>query len=166
MRNVKLAVVLPLVQAIAAAALLCMAGPLRGPPVATARLICVGLNAPALFFSFVGIGTVFGIDGSDLSFLVGVIVVWYLVGRTLDRRRVPRTTGDSAMVPTVGYCFLLALGGLLFYVGLLNFQNPTFDNLGHRPERGILTLLWSCSLIFLSGRALVRMIRHPLGKSG
>ena len=159
MRKLKLAVALPVVQAILAATLLYVAGPLRGPPVATARLICMGLNAPAVFFSFLGLGTVFGIDGSDLSFLVGVIVVWYLVGRALDRRWVPRTIEESVMVPAVARGFLLAMGGLLLYIGLFDFQDPTFDNLSHRPERGILTVLWSCSLIFLSGRALVRMIR-------
>jgi hypothetical protein len=158
MRKLKLAVALPAVQAIVAATLLYMAGPLRGPPVPTARLICVGLNAPAMFFSFVGVDTIFGIDASDLFFLLGIIVVWYFVGRALDRRRVPRTIRESTMVRAVTHSFLLAMGGLLLYIGLLNFRYPIFENLGRRPERGILTLSWSCCLIFFSGKALLRMI--------
>jgi len=100
----KLAVVLPAVQFVFAAILLQWSyrTPIpRGTElyVPTSRLICRGLNAPALLFSEVDYyfvqseaaptwtaRPILGFYADDLFFLLGVIVVWYFAGRALDLR--------------------------------------------------------------------------------
>lgn len=169
MRKLKMAFVLPMFQVVLAAILLRWAGP-ADFYVPTSKLICWGLNAPALLFRVQAgwgpisawvPGSILGVDTSDLFFLVGVTVVWYLVGRALDRRGVPQTEGRHAMVVNVAaHCCLLMLGGFLFYAGLQDFWNPNYGGFGIRPERGILMFLWSGSLIFLSGRTLVQATRR------
>ena len=176
MRKLKLAMVLPIILFAVAALLLQFAGP-RDFYVSTPRLICWGLNAPALLFRTlnpIGWGPTFGwlprsvlgFDTDDLFFLAGVIFVWYFVGRAIDRQggSKPKARPRTATALIV-HTLLLAVGGLLFYLGLRDFQDPTFGNLGHRPYRGILTFLWSGNLIFLSGRALVRVTRRGLARS-
>jgi hypothetical protein len=99
----------------------------------------------------------FGVE--DLLFLLGVIVTWYFVGRTLDRRRVPEDGRHRNLVVSVlAHCFLLATAGLLLLLGLGDFRH--FDDyLTGRPERTILVLAWSASLFAMSGKGLMRVIR-------
>jgi len=142
--------------------------------VPTARLICRGLNAPAVLFNVLdpiewGVApswlphSVFGFDTGDLFFLAGVIVIWYLVGRALDQRRALTAAGRRQVVTAlIVYSLLLALGGLLLFAGLQDFRPPQFSNLDYRPERAILTLIWAAGLIFVSGRGLVGMVRRPI----
>jgi len=91
---------LPITQSLVAASLLQWGYSVPAPRgselyVPTARLICRGLNAPALIFRMfdpIRYGPEFdwiprstlGFDSDDLFFLVGVIVVWYIAGRSLD----------------------------------------------------------------------------------
>jgi len=171
MRSMKLAVVLPTFQFMVAAILLLPQYRTAATfHVTTDRLICLGLNAPALFFRLldpIGWGPAFwglprsilGYDTDDCFFLMGVIVVWYLVGRALDHRRTSEVARRPRLVVVLtAYPFLLALGGLLFVLGVAGFQEPQFSNFGHRPEREILTLMWSVSLIFFSVRGIVKAI--------
>lgn len=176
MHKLKLTVALPTVQVIAAAMLLRLAGP---PDfyVPTTKLICQGLNAPALVTKFFGLvpglfslvmdRRILGFGADDLFFLLGVAVTWYFVGRTLDRRFAPKKDRAPALtVSIMVHCFLLALGVLLLCFGLSDFQHPNFDNLGHRPMRAVLVLAWSASLIFFSVRGLVRAIRPATAGPG
>jgi hypothetical protein len=145
--------------------------------------VCSGLNAPAVFFAKLlaaaGIaltwlpglvylpGLGYDVEIGDIFILVGVILVWYLVGRAIDRKRVPRPEVKSRTATVfVWYTFLLGTGGLLTLIGLLDFQQPNFDNLSHRPYRGILTLLWAVSLIFVASKGLARAIRGRNAGSG
>jgi hypothetical protein len=168
MRKLRFAALLPVLQVTLAAILLQWAGP-PDSYWSEPMLICRGLNAPALLFmaptmwppiSELARGRVLGISISDIFFLVGVLVVWYLVGRALDRRLdSQRRDGPGPLTALIAHLMTLAVGGILLYVALHDFQYPNFDNLGHRPERAILTLAWSISLILISVRGLLRVIR-------
>jgi hypothetical protein len=171
MHKLKLAIFLPIIQFAIAVILLKQAG---RPDfyVPTSKLICWGLNAPALLFrgqalwgpiSVLVPGSIRGVDAGDLFFLLGVIVVWYLVGRALDRKRnLENECGPIRPMAVVAHCFLLVVGGLLLYVGAALLGDVNYRG---RPERGILTLLWAVSLLFFSGRALMRSARRRVAKS-
>ena len=138
--------------------------------VPTPRLICFGLNAPALLFKFLdpfswGLEwdrlprSLLGFDMMDLCFLLGVVVVWYLVGMALDRWRTACAPKRRGLFVTIAlYVPLLALAVLLLYLGLhdLGPQQPeNFDP----PVGAYLTLLWSVALTLLSGKAFLLLIR-------
>ncbi len=169
MRKVRLAVVLPIVQFAAAAILLQWARRVPVPPgsafyVPNVRLICDGLNAPALLFGALAIfgsytSSFLGFPTSDLLFLVGVIIVWYIVGRVLDRRRNSKAAPQRGIATAlVMYPLLLMLGSLLLFLGVYGL-GPHRPNIADPPVGAFLTLMWSGTLIFLSGRGLVRAIR-------
>jgi hypothetical protein len=101
-------------------------------------------------------GAIFGIDTSDLFFLGGVFIVWYIVGRAIDRRGTQRPEGPRAAITLAVSTFLLAVGGLFYSLGLHDLRYPPNLN----PVGAVLTLTWSASLIVLSGRALIRMVRR------
>lgn len=176
MHKLKLALVLPIIQLAIAATLLqwgYRAPVPRGSElyVPTVRLICRGLNAPALLFRMlnpIGLGPAFdwvprsmlGFDTDDLFFLVGVIIVWCLVGRALDQRRTSTTAARSRMATVLIMCLLLmAVGGLLLWLALHDLQHPGYENLDP-PVGAFLTLMWSASLVVLSGKGLLRAIRE------
>jgi biotin transporter BioY len=107
-------------------------------------------------------GPTAGFYTDDLFFLAGVVVVWYFVGRAWDQRRTPQTVGKRGTVKALIACALLvALGGLLFLLGMDYLRNPRFNNPDY-PAVAVPVLMWSVSLIFLSGRRLVRAIRHAI----
>ncbi len=175
MLKLRLAIVLPIIQFVFAVILLQLEYQATVPMyVPTARLICRGLNAPAALFNALdpiewGMApswlphSVFGFDTGDLFFLAGVIVVWYLVGRALDQRRAFKAAGRRQVVTAwIVYPLLLTLGGFLLFAGLQDFRLPQFSNLGYRPERAILTLIWAAGLIFVSGRGLAGAIRRRI----
>ncbi len=181
MRKLKLALVLPIAQVVIAAILLqwgYRAPTPRGSEFyePTASLICRGLNAPALLFrvltyyltrsdttlSWVS-RSILGFHAGDLVFLAGVIVVWYFVGWALDHRRTVRTLGRGAIVGgLIAHSLVLGLGGILFSSGLYRLKHPTDNPLHPVPVEALLTLIWAISLLFISGRGLVRAIRHAL----
>jgi hypothetical protein len=168
--KLKLALTLPAAQlAIATILLWWPAGHVRSPDPTTAVLICWGLNAPALFFRVLGKwgpmfdltgGAILGVGLGDFFFLLGVVVVWYLVGRTLDQRRTsevaPKRHRPAAAI--LGYGFLLTLGGYLFFVGLHDFHDLNYISLRHPPALGLGSLAWSVSLILISGRGIVNAV--------
>lgn len=176
MRKLKLAFILPIIQFFLAAILVQLSYRAPRPPgaeyyVPTVWLICRGLNAPAqLLSALVPItwgpasewlpNPVLGFYKGDVFFLVGVIVVWYLVGRVLDRRRTQETPGRRrTFTALVAHPLLLATGGLLFFSGLhnlgtnrLNYPDPPWD--------AYLTLTWSVTLFFFPGRGLAKTVLH------
>src|SRR5262249_129897 len=95
--------------------------------VPTVRLVCMGLNAPALFFK--GLDpllwseawdwgwprSVLGFDTGDLFFLFGVAVVWTLCGFALDHRsRVRAPKSPTKAIAAIGYAILGGIGAILF----------------------------------------------------
>jgi hypothetical protein len=175
MRRFRLALVLPVIQFVIAAILLQWGYRTPVPRgselyVPTVRLICRGLNAPALLFRFLNPisrgpefdwipRSVIGFDTDDIFFLFGVIIVWYIAGRALDQRGTSTTAERSGIaVVLVPGILLLALGVLLSLVGLHDL-GPSRPNNPGPPIGAVLTLMWSVTLICLSGRRLVQAIR-------
>jgi len=175
MLRFRLALLLPVLQFVLAAILLqwgYRAPVPRGSElyVPTVRLICRGLNAPALLFRLldpISWGSEFdwiprsvlGFDTDDVFFLLGVIIVWYFAGRSLDQRWTSGMAGRSGIATVLATCvLLLALGGLLSLAGLHDL-GPNRPNNPGPPIGAVLTLMWSVTLIFLSGRRLVQAIR-------
>ncbi|MEQ1949706.1 MAG: hypothetical protein ABL995_21150 [Bryobacteraceae bacterium] len=171
MWKLKLAWLLPLINVTVAAMLLHLAGP-RSGYLPTARLICAGLNAPALAFTLVADwrplsvpDLVLGFERSDIFFMVGVLIVWFCVGRVIDRHGLAKTDSESrVIIPVLKQILPLCIGAFLLYVGLHDFQEPTFNNLGRRPHRGVLTLAWAGTLICLPGHAIIVEIRRAKDK--
>jgi hypothetical protein len=181
MRKLKLAWFLPVIQFVIAAILLqwgYRAPVPRGSElyVPPSRLICLGLDAPALLFRLLDPvpwgpefdwipRSILGFDTDDLFFLVGVIVVWYLAGRALDHLWTPRTAKRGSMAIVFVKCsLLLAAGVILFFFGLQQL-GPHPPNYPAPTVGAVLTLMWSVALIFLSGKGLVRAIRGVLSRS-
>jgi hypothetical protein len=171
--RLKLAVLLPITQLAIAASLLQWSYRIPHPQGVelyspTPWLICFGLNAPALIFRAVSPAmwgeeyrwfpaSIAGFYSDEFFFLVGVILVWYLVGRTLDRRSSPRENTNPTFTTAIGATLLLALGGILFTSALHLFMFPGNDNPYH-PVRTCLTFAWAVVIIFVSGRRLVRQM--------
>jgi hypothetical protein len=109
----------------------------------------------------------FGFDTDDLFILLGVIVVWYCVGRALDQQRTSTTAKRTGVATVLVTCLLLlALGGLLFLTGLHDL-GPGRANNPALAVGAFLTLIWSVTLFFLSGRGVVQAIRFVArGSSG
>lgn len=172
MRKMKLSLVLPVSQALIAAALLKIGDSVQPPHgaefyVPTLRLICMGVNAPALLFRFLDpishgpeFGwfprSVLGIDTNDFFFLIGVFVLWYFVGRAFDKRSVPLDPRrHSRASRLIVFSLILALGILLSGVGLWDVAHP----LPNGPVRAILTLVWAVGLICTSIGGIVLTFR-------
>jgi hypothetical protein len=183
MRKPRLAVLAPMIQLVVAIALLLVAHRTSAPKgfessyyVPTAALVCYGINAPASLVKLIGMLVVFltnrpisihGFGIEDAWFLVGVTLVWYMIGRKLDRLRsvaesqkLRKLSATEIMVKLL----LLLLGGYFFYLAIEAFlvfgkwNNPT----GNIAE-GFLFLAWSVVLILLPAKKLLngRVARTP-----
>jgi Na+/H+ antiporter NhaD/arsenite permease-like protein len=111
---------------------------------------------------------VFGHGSQELLFLSGVVVVWYFVGRALDRyakRQVPTRKRVSAAKALLDLT-LMVLGMLLLLVGI----TPIFDKRGFTNPTGatvaaVFWLIWFLVLFFLPGADLVRGFRTKRSKT-
>ena len=178
MHSLKFANILPVVQFFLAVTLLVLA---RGTPeprgldtpyLSTAALVCYGLNAPALLVKFVGMLVVvltnrpmsihtWGIE--DVWFLGGVVIVWYLIGRTLDRFRSlggpqePRKLSSGEIIVNL---LLFLLGSYFFYLAIDAFLVfGKWNNPKGNITEGVLFLAWSLTLILLPATKLLNAIR-------
>jgi hypothetical protein len=131
----------------------------------TVTLICFGINAPAVLFKspwYVVPKTslsILGFGAEELSFLLGVAVVWYLVGRWLDQRE-PRAALPITARSFIYSILLIAFGVVLFFLGLAAiFRHPGGNSFGGIVA-GTLSLVWSLAII---GHCVVRLgsrLRH------
>jgi hypothetical protein len=129
------------------------------------RVIWRGINAPAFplgqlawvlpTYRILG----FGVD--DLFYLVGVLILWHLVGRKLDRRRTGIAGAESRTATTriLFTLFMMALGLYLFILSLVSFHEEFSFARGYYIRfYGLavcsLFLLWSLILITSSGLKL------------
>ncbi len=141
MRRVRFAVVLPFVQVFIATILLVWTDlvipivyrnwwrfPRRevfiDEGVIATNTISHGINAPALLFRGLALSLrlqghpVWGVGLEDVFYLAGVVVLWCLVGRTLDRRRFRIISSPSSMSKgRVWFNLLLVFWGTLLFVG-------------------------------------------------
>ena len=134
------------------------------PYLPTARLLCQGMNAPALFFRSldpVYLGehfdflprTLLGFYTDDWFFLLGVLLVWYFTGRCIENRSksLPWRYGpaNSLIVP-----LLFVAGWTLCSWGVQSLTRPNYEN--HDPPFGpLLMLTWGTCLVVFSLFCLV-----------
>lgn len=139
--------------------------------VPTPALVCKGINAPATALA----GMAFFFDrvdhqrptilGSTLDyplFLIGVLILWYLVGKALDSWR---STGETPLAWTWPRLVffggpLAVLGALFLYEGLQGFRDPwRWNNRTGNIMHSVLVLLWSIVLIGVPGLKLIQRLR-------
>lgn len=172
MRQLRFAVVLPILQFLTAGGLLEWGH--RVPPpkgldtlyMPTVTLICFGINAPAVLFKspwYVLPRTslsILGFGAEELSFLLGVVLVWYLLGRELDQRE-----SQKALLPVTALSFffnilLIVFGMVLFLLGLAAiFRHPGGNSSGGIIA-GTLFLIWSLAIDGRCGARLMSGLRH------
>ena len=139
MRKLKFAIVLPITQVLIALILLLWADRTPVPPkldyyyLPPAWLICKGLNAPAMLLLVPFGGDWYFVPSMPIVgrglFLMFVAVVWYLVGRALDRG--PRPAGERRMVTVLMVqSLVLTAGGLLLYSGWNELSGPITTTVG------------------------------------
>jgi hypothetical protein len=141
--------------------------------VPTVTLVCLGINAPALFLGLVprlfpetASGGTFGFSPWELLFLLGVVVLWYLVGRLLNNRKAA-IGSRPAKKTTGGLLFtilVLALGLMIFYSGEELIRVRPWNNPVGTVVAGILCLLWAVGLVLLSGLRLAGGLPSPGAK--
>jgi hypothetical protein len=156
--------------------------------VATPGLLCLGLNAPAVVLRMLAgmfleslwpgdhLWGIAGFGGEDLSFLAGVAVLWYLVGRSLDRRVL--STGSRTELGSTRYKLWQVMqmfwGGMVLWILVRQFNDPLSSGLLYRIRAGLGNynnalgcilldlglLVWS--LVLLIGPA-IRLAKHSGG---
>jgi hypothetical protein len=181
MRPIKFAILLPVAQLVIAGILLQWAkhapfshSGIDTPYVPTARMICYGLSAPAdrlrmldslLTSRLTPSWTLMGFYFDEWLFLIGVIAVWYFVGRKIDSYRLsnvetPQETSRSALFFN-GLVFLFGL--YLLLVTIINFgsplRSPRGGNLVGSIVETVLFFAWSLFLILTPGRRLRKFVR-------
>ena len=172
--------ILPVLQLFIAAALLGRGHRALAPRsfdtlyVPSSTLICFGINAPALLFKSIwyvlprASVAVFGFSAEELTFLLGVVVVWCFVGCALDRHALSRgltpqrATGKRRLHGIVE----MVVGLFLLYAALVPIRSQSFNNaVGHTLEF-ILFASWSLALISAATLTLVDWSRHDRGSTG
>jgi hypothetical protein len=176
MRKLKFAWILPPLQLFLAVSLLewgsRVPAPKRfdSPWSPTVLLICNGINAPATPLKLLGVFfervdhppfTIFDVAVGDWFFAVGVIVVWHLVGRAVDRFTYADqwATARNTIWSVAFEGFLLGYGVFLFLLALAPLKGYNLNNPIGGIASGILFLVWSISLVVGSGIHLVRRFR-------
>jgi hypothetical protein len=77
-------------------------------------LVCYGINAPAIFlrlvvFPFTRGGrpwphpSIFGYGPEELSFFLGVAILWFVVGKLPDRRRSDKVSSEKRVTGSRGF---------------------------------------------------------------
>lgn len=174
-KSIKLSWILPIVQL--ALAVVLLKWPFRMPQVdtlyqPTARLIAYGVSAPALYVQVLSplcdkidqvLPGLLGFGAHELAFLLGVIIVWFLVGRSWDRHRCrpTYTRGRRPGWKTFITNLCLILLGLPFLVGGihdLRTLGQLNNDWGNYVESA-LYLVWGLALFVFPGIALVGAIR-------
>ncbi len=175
MSKLRFVLLLPFLQFVIAVSLLGLgqtAMPPRGPDtlyVPITAMICTGITAPAILFKlplhwvpvyyWPNVGK---FSAGDLLFLVGVVVVWAMVGRIIDARLL---RSNQAIRPRLGprrtvfAVLMLLLGLLLFYMGIVPLQNSPGSVSGGIAE-AILFFVWGGILTLVN---IVRLLRSIYG---
>ena len=139
--------------------------------VLTLRPIWRGVNAPTWPLCLAGSSnnSMLGFSARELLYLAAVAVLWYLVGRFLDRRRGLQSQGSrqiSLRKSVLSVC-MTAWGIALLSVSVLSLDSifpVTFSGTRLiRPENVVicaLFLLWSFLLITIPGHKLLLALRR------
>jgi len=181
MSTIKYRVLLPIVQFLVAAALLIAGGystpgkivDFPYPP--TPFMVCRAISAPAALFEILVSSllpfdrlnhspiTVFGFQLADIVFLIGVVALWYIVGRFIDARLNDQTlTREPAWEAGLLAVAAVLVAAILLWLSIW----PIIDrgsvlNLTGTILASILKILWSG---FLLWSALVLMRKKTGGR--
>jgi len=186
MRKLKFAIALPIAQILIASILLLLAdrAAISPPNFSLAWLLCRSLNSPVMLLMLP-----FGGNWNFVPqipyvgrgfFLICVGLVWYLVGRALDRRGAKPAREPRLITVLAAQSLVLVAGVLLLLIAWRDVSYPETSFRGAfldvvrsvqaTPALGLsltsITLAWSFALIFFSGRSVVRMIRRGVARSG
>jgi ABC-type phosphate/phosphonate transport system permease subunit len=106
--------------------------------------------------------SIFGFRLEYIFFLLGIVVLWFLVGRLLDRRQT--SSGQPGVWTRARLVFVggpLALYGAFFlYNGLQGLTTPwRWNNYWGNIAQSILVLLWSLVLIGIPALKLAQRFR-------
>jgi hypothetical protein len=175
MSKLKFAVLLPILQLLIAVILLQWGYREHGrrgldtPYGSTATMVCHGLNAPALLLRALALllpvamatrvpTLQFGFGLDEIFFLVGVGVLWSLVGGVLDRSRAPKTSKSASNLwLNMFYVVLFVWGGCLMYSAVQALRSPgKWNNPAGNVTEGVLFAIWSLLFISISARRLIR----------
>jgi len=127
------------------------------PAVSAAYLVQFASRANREVFRYQGSPFV-SLSVQNCIFLAGVGVLWYLIGRMLDRRK--RALGktvrpkSSGLVPlAIGFLFAVGVDALASFFAMLTDAD--------RPMRqiGFFGLAWAVSLLWYFGNNLIRALR-------
>jgi hypothetical protein len=137
----------------------------------TSALVSYGINAPAVFFRVLVFPLtrgntlwrppdVFGYDPEQLAFFVGVGILWYLAGRSLDRRMSYELPFATRI--TVGQLVLdlslMLLGVAILLEGIQGFRDPwRWNNRFGNYIESTLFVAWSLVLI---GIPMLRLVKR------
>jgi hypothetical protein len=128
---------------------------------ATPTLICIGINAPAKFLAATSYffdrvdhaqPTIAGLSLDYVFFMIGILILWYLVGRALDNHQLGRSAWSITKLLLAGGPLAL-LGSLFFYNSFQGFLTPyRWNNQIGNIGESLLFMVWS--LVFLAVPAL------------
>ncbi len=137
------------------------------------------LNAPGLVFRYFGVllssakwipDGFLGVQTDTLLYLSGVALLWYCVGRQVDRH-IFRTRPFQWQVPALAFVFnlFLILWGLRLLISALElFSRSNWQNY-HRPSdtvNGSIVLIWSLVLIAFGTNHVKTFVNTTISKSG
>jgi hypothetical protein len=139
----------------------------------TSALLCYGINAPAVFVKLLAFPvtrgnrfsapSVSGYGLEEVFFFLGVGILWFLIGRELDKeasglhheekqRTVPRVFANL---------FSALLGVALLIEGISGLRTPwKWGNYVGNIVESVLFLVWSLILLGFSGLQVARGIRR------
>ena len=104
-----------------------------------------------------------GYDLEDVAFLLGVALLWFLIGKWLDRRRFDEVSSENRMamreilISMLLVALGLSMGTGLFYEGVHGLRIP-LGRFWWTIAESILFLVWSIVLIIASGLTITRVI--------
>jgi hypothetical protein len=136
-----------------------------------ARSIWRGVNAPTFPFCVQEFSPEhvprYGVR--EGPYLIAVVVLWFLVGRFLDRRRGLRVPGGPGIGLRKSLIALLVMawGIFLLYIGLVFLAANAGLGIPRSDDQfaALLFILWSVILIAFSGLTLARGICHRYART-
>ncbi len=103
--------------------------------------------------------TIVGLTLDYIFFLIGVLILWHLVGRAIDNRQLSRAAWTTAKILLVGGPLAL-LGALFFYIALQGFLTPwRWNNQIGNVVQSLLVLLWSFVLFAVPALKIAQRLR-------
>jgi hypothetical protein len=111
--------------------------------------------------------SIFGYGPEELSFFLGVAILWFVVGKLPDRRRSDKVSSEKrvtvreALISSFMIVLGIVMGIALFAEGLEGLRIPfRWGDYWGTIAESILFVVWSFALIFVSALTLTTVIRR------